>query len=115
MAKAKPALHFLPLGGAGEIGMNLNLYEYDGAWLMCDLGITFVDLSDADAPTNIRGLLQYSPSAKLDLFGSMFIDALDRATDVGNASPCAILRARCEQPPCAGIAPAAGPGSIPNA
>ncbi|MCA9677389.1 MAG: hypothetical protein H6709_03155 [Kofleriaceae bacterium] len=46
-----------------------------------DLGITFVDLSDADAPTNIRGLLQYSPSAKLDLFGSMFIDALDRATD----------------------------------
>ena len=41
MPRAKPALHFLPLGGAGEIGMNLNLYEYDGAWLMCDLGITF--------------------------------------------------------------------------
>lgn len=40
VAKLKP-LHFLPLGGAGEIGMNLNLYEYDGHWLMCDLGITF--------------------------------------------------------------------------
>ena len=40
MAKQK-ALHFLPLGGAGEIGMNLNLYEYDGSWLMCDLGVTF--------------------------------------------------------------------------
>ncbi len=40
MAKSKP-LHFLPLGGAGEIGMNLNLYEYDGRWLMCDLGVTF--------------------------------------------------------------------------
>jgi len=27
-------LLFLPLGGAGEIGMNLNLYGHDGAWLM---------------------------------------------------------------------------------
>ncbi len=35
------ALHFLPLGGAGEIGMNLNLYEYAGSWLMCDLGVAF--------------------------------------------------------------------------
>ena len=35
------ALHFLPLGGAGEIGMNLNLYEYGGSWLMCDLGVAF--------------------------------------------------------------------------
>ena len=41
MSRPAPALHFLPLGGAGEIGMNLNLYEYDGAWLMCDLGVTF--------------------------------------------------------------------------
>ncbi len=32
-------LLFLPLGGAGEIGMNLNLYCYDGQWLMVDLGI----------------------------------------------------------------------------
>ena len=37
----KHPLHFLPLGGAGEIGMNLNLYEYAGSWLMCDLGVTF--------------------------------------------------------------------------
>ncbi|MEQ8711018.1 MAG: ribonuclease J [Rhodospirillales bacterium] len=36
-----PALHFLPLGGAGEIGMNLNLYEYGGKWLMVDLGVSF--------------------------------------------------------------------------
>ena len=32
---------FLPLGGTGEIGMNLNLYGHDGHWLMVDLGITF--------------------------------------------------------------------------
>ncbi len=38
-------LVFLPLGGAGEIGMNLNLYGYgpkgDKRWIMVDLGITF--------------------------------------------------------------------------
>ena len=34
---------FLPLGGAGEIGMNLNLYGHAGKWLMVDLGITFGD------------------------------------------------------------------------
>ncbi|MEE8145195.1 MAG: ribonuclease J, partial [Kiloniellales bacterium] len=36
-------LYFLPLGGTGEIGMNLNLYGHDGAWMMVDLGITFAD------------------------------------------------------------------------
>lgn len=34
-------LFFLPLGGAGEIGMNLNLYGYLGKWLMIDFGVTF--------------------------------------------------------------------------
>jgi ribonuclease J len=34
-------LLFLPLGGCGEIGMNLSLYGHDGKWLMVDLGITF--------------------------------------------------------------------------
>ncbi len=37
----KKDLFFLPLGGSGEIGMNLNLYGYDGKWLMVDLGVTF--------------------------------------------------------------------------
>lgn len=32
---------FLPLGGVGEIGMNLALYGHDGAWLIVDIGITF--------------------------------------------------------------------------
>jgi ribonuclease J len=36
-------LVFLPLGGTGEIGMNLNLYGYGGKWLMVDLGISFAD------------------------------------------------------------------------
>ncbi len=43
MSPPKADLHFLPLGGSGEIGMNLNLYEYGGQWLMVDLGVTFAD------------------------------------------------------------------------
>ncbi len=42
-AAGSEELLFLPLGGAGEIGMNLNLYCWAGKWLMVDLGITFAD------------------------------------------------------------------------
>ena len=38
-------LVFLPLGGSGEIGMNLNLYCCNGKWLMIDCGISFADES----------------------------------------------------------------------
>ena len=34
-------LAFLPLGGTGEIGMNLNLYRTAGTWLAVDCGIGF--------------------------------------------------------------------------
>lgn len=46
---ASPAdeLVFLPLGGSGEIGMNLNLYGFGPAkarqWIMVDVGVTFGD------------------------------------------------------------------------
>ena len=36
---------FVPLGGSGEIGMNVNLYHYQDSWLMVDLGISFPDES----------------------------------------------------------------------
>lgn len=36
-------LIFIPLGGAGEIGMNLNLYQYKGKWLMVDCGAGFAE------------------------------------------------------------------------
>lgn len=38
-------LIFLPLGGSGEIGMNVNLYGTQGKWVMVDLGMTFADPS----------------------------------------------------------------------
>ena len=34
-------LLFVPLGGAGEIGMNFSLYGCRGRWLAVDLGIAF--------------------------------------------------------------------------
>ena len=37
----KDDLYFLPLGGSGEIGMNLNLYAFNDKWLMIDLGVSF--------------------------------------------------------------------------
>lgn len=52
--KHKNDLLFLPLGGANEIGMNLNLYHLDGKWLMVDCGVGFandipgIDMMTAD-------------------------------------------------------------------
>ncbi len=37
---------FLPLGGTGEIGMNMNLYGHHGQWLMVYCGVMF----DKDHP-----------------------------------------------------------------
>jgi ribonuclease J len=44
-AKADDELVFLPLGGSGEIGMNLNAYGYGPPearqWIIVDIGVTF--------------------------------------------------------------------------
>ena len=39
------SVYFLPVGGTGEIGMNLNLYAYNGQYLLVDLGVMFGDES----------------------------------------------------------------------
>lgn len=39
-SKSAPLL-FLPLGGSGEIGMNLNLYGLADEWVMVDFGMSF--------------------------------------------------------------------------
>jgi ribonuclease J len=48
---------FLPLGGTGEIGMNMNLYGHDGQWLMVDCGVTF-DKEMAPTATGERSHIQ---------------------------------------------------------
>lgn len=37
-------LYFVPLGGSGEIGMNLNVYAFGGKLLVVDTGVTFEKL-----------------------------------------------------------------------
>ena len=43
----KDELLFCPLGGSGEIGMNMNLYAYgkpeNQKWIIVDIGVTFAD------------------------------------------------------------------------
>ncbi len=43
----KEELLFCPLGGSGEIGMNMNLFAYgehdNKKWIMVDIGVTFAD------------------------------------------------------------------------
>ena len=43
----KEELIFCPLGGSGEIGMNMNLFAYgkpdDKKWIIVDMGVTFAD------------------------------------------------------------------------
>ncbi len=41
LKKHHSELLFTPLGGAGEIGMNVNMYHLNGKWLMVDLGLGF--------------------------------------------------------------------------
>lgn len=41
-------LAFIPLGGTGEIGMNLNLYRCDGAYIAIDCGIGFGTTPEVD-------------------------------------------------------------------
>lgn len=41
--KFKKDILFLPLGGSGEIGLNCNLYQYGGKWLIVDMGIGFTN------------------------------------------------------------------------
>ena len=50
-AKTDDELVFLPLGGSGEIGMNLNMFGFgpanDRKWVIVDIGVTF---GDANTP-----------------------------------------------------------------
>lgn len=69
MAK-QDELIFLPLGGVGEIGMNLALYGYGPkghrAWIMVDCGVTFPgpDLPGVDL---VLPDIQYIEDQKIDL------------------------------------------------
>lgn len=60
--RRRPPLHFLPLGGSGEIGMNLNLYGHDGHWIALDCGM-MIRQDLPDSPLQVPNL------ATLDTLG----------------------------------------------
>lgn len=109
-ARSNDELVFLPLGGIGEIGMNLYLYgygpEHDRQWLMVDLGVTFggeyepgIDLIMPDIGfieeerANLRGILL--THAHEDHFGAV-IDLWPRLRAPVFATPftAALLNAK---------------------
>ncbi len=63
----KDKIYFLPLGGTGEIGMNLNMYCYQNEWLIVDCGVTFKDAtaigSDVFMPS-IEAISKYNLKIK---------------------------------------------------
>ena len=71
-------LVFLPLGGAGEIGMNLNLYGYgppsQRQWLVVDLGITFAS-GDPPGVTVMMPDPAYLEERREDLAGILLTHA----------------------------------------
>ncbi len=76
MTPDKEDLWFAPLGGCGEIGMNLNLYGHDGSWLLVDCGLTF-----KDAPTN-PGTDGAPPSTRRDIQMADPAFIAERASDI---------------------------------
>ena len=67
---SKEELLFCPLGGSGEIGMNMNLYAYgkenNQKWIIVDMGVTFADDS-------IPGIDLIMPDPGLSLIKKMIL------------------------------------------
>ncbi len=72
-------LIFLPLGGVGEIGMNLALYgfgpEEDRKWLMVDCGITFASEFDEPGVDVILPDVRFIEEERRDLVGIVITHA----------------------------------------
>jgi ribonuclease J len=67
LKKHQNDLLFLPLGGANEIGMNLNLYHLDGKWLMVDCGVGFA--SDVPGVDMLTPDIAFIKAHKKNLLG----------------------------------------------
>lgn len=68
-------LLFVPLGGSSEIGMNLNLYHYQGKWLMIDFGIGFADHAYTPGVDVIVPDITFLNSIKHDIVGLILTHA----------------------------------------
>lgn len=75
---AKNELIFLPLGGCGEIGMNLNLYGFgpksNRKWIIVDIGVTFGSI-DTPGVEIIMPNIDFILSIKSNLLGIILTHA----------------------------------------
>ena len=67
LKKHREDLLFAPLGGASEIGMNVNLYHLDGKWIMVDCGLGFAH--DVPGVDMICADISFIKAHKKDLLG----------------------------------------------
>ncbi len=67
LKKHRDDLLFVALGGANEIGMNVNLYHLNGKWLMVDLGVGFA--SDVPGVDMLTADISFIKAHKKDLIG----------------------------------------------
>ena len=72
-------LVFLPLGGVGEIGMNLALYGYgpedDRQWLMVDCGVTFASEFDEPGVDLIYPDIRFAENERRNIVGIVITHA----------------------------------------
>ncbi len=66
---------FVPLGGCGEIGMNLNLFGHNNRWLMVDCGITFEQRIGGGRPSIQMPDPQFITSRRQNLEGLIITHA----------------------------------------
>lgn len=103
------ALWLLPLGGSGEIGVNLNLYGTAGKWLMVDCGIMFGDETTPGIEI-ITPDVTFIAERKADLLGIVITHAHEdhfgaipyvwqnlRCPIYASPFACAMLRAKLAQ------------------
>lgn len=74
LEKHKDSFVFIPLGGSGEIGMNLNLYYLNGKFLMIDCGAGFAD-EDLPGVDLILPDISFILKNKKDLLGLVLTHA----------------------------------------
>lgn len=66
---AKSEFAFLPLGGSNEIGMNVNLYHYNGKWIIIDLGAGFASKEDFPGVDMLAPDLEFVYQNRKDFLG----------------------------------------------
>src|ERR1051326_4925415 len=66
-------LVFAPLGGVGEIGMNLSIYglgpERNRTWLAVDFGVSFGSEDDVPGPDPVLADVRFLVEERIDLAG----------------------------------------------